>query len=628
MSRARLLLTLLTVIAAIAAAVVFGSGVLHKPQPARTRSPACLPDAQDHTAKLEGLPLFVSPAPASATASPYTQISFLGLPPRQIREVSVVGQRSGTHTGHLRGYHQGDGVSFLPDHHFLDGERVDVRAVIGASAQGKKVAFSFRVDTPYPTLGVAEFPNPTAAAADYESFHTLPGVQAPILTVTRPDRDPTAGDIFTTNGPGPGKYGPLIYTPQGRLVWFEQLPHGASAVNLNVQSYEGHPDLTFWQGKVLSLGFGQGEDIVMNSHYQTVARVTGGNGLQADLHDFRLAPGGIAYITAYNPILCDLSAAGGASDGSIVDTAIQEIDIATGLVRWEWHSLDHIGVSESQTAASTNTAPWDYLHLNSIDLEPDGDLLLSARSTWAAYQLERGTGRILWRLGGSKSSFKLGPGTATAWQHDGRMLPNGEITFFDNGSNPPVHSQSRALRIALDPATRKASLRSVYTHPGPLLSVSQGNAQTLSDGNTVVGYGSVPQISEYDRHGSLLFDAHLALGMDSYRDLRFPWKGRPLSPPTVHANLNSTDEETILYMSWNGSTEVASWRVLAGRRRQSLTPQITTPTSGFESTAILPARWTFVAVQALDSTGRVLSTSQPTPVASYVSSFPGAGSSG
>ncbi len=118
-----------------------------------------------------------------------------------------------------------------------------------------------------------------------------------------------------------------------------------------------------------------------------------------------------------------------------------------------------------------DATPWDYFHLNSIDPEggtpiTDGDLLISARSTWAGYQLEGGSGKILWRLGGNRSSFKMGPGTKMAWQHDGRMLPNGEVTFFDDGSNPPIHRQSRGLRIALDLKTHEARLASAYTHPG------------------------------------------------------------------------------------------------------------------------------------------------------------------
>jgi hypothetical protein len=597
-------------------------------------SPSCLPATLDPSAKLAGVPVDVSPAPGTDTANPQTQISFLGVAVTQIHEVSVVGRRSGQHTGRLHGYSQGDGASFVPDTPFEPGEQVLVRAVIGATKGGKRIGFGFRVATPYSTAAVAEYSNPPAAPTDYQSFDTLPGVQAPILTVTVADHDPAAGDIFMTNGPGPGAYGPLIYTPQGRLVWFDQLSGGVTAEDLSVQSYEGQRDLTFWQGKVLSLGFGQGEDIVMNSNYQTVATIKGGNGLKADLHDFQIAPDAVAYVTAYNPIRCNLSWVGGPRNGVIIDTAVQEIDMKTGLVRWEWHSLDHILVTESETSPPKGY-PWDWFHLNSIDPEPNGDILISARNTWATYQLERGSGQILWRLGGLKSSFKMGPGTKTAWQHDGRMLPDGDVTLFDDGS--PGESQSRAVRIALDLKTHQARLISADTHPSPpLLAASQGNMQTLSDGNTVVGYGGVPDISEYAANGSLRFDAHLSFDLIFYRGFRFPWNGRPQSPPTVIAELNNTGLETIVHMSWYGATDVASWRVLAGSHARSLEPQTTIRATGFESSTILPEifersspkTYGYVAVQALNSAGTVLETSHTVPVKSYATLFPASRRSG
>jgi Arylsulfotransferase (ASST) len=593
-------------------------------------SPACLPATLEHSAGLPGTDVDVSPEPESVTANPHTQISFLGTNVANIREVSVTGSRSGLHDGHVHAYSQDDGASFVPEKPFDAGERVVVRAVLGAGAGARRIAFGFRVDTPYPTANVSEFGNPQAAPADYQSFDTMPGVQAPILDVTVADHDPAAGDILTTNGPGPGRYGPLIYTPQGRLVWFEQLSDGETAEDLNEQTYEGQRDLTWWRGRVLSLGFGQGEDIVMNSHYQTVATVPGGNGLHADLHEFQLAPHDIAYITAFNPIRCDLSSVKGARDGTITDTAIQEIDMKTGLVRWEWHSLDHVAAEESETPASTNATPWDWFHINSIDVEGgdsnrSGDIFISARSTWAGYQLEGGSGKILWRLGGLKSSFKMGPGTETAWQHDGRILADGEVTFFDDGSNPPIHSQSRGVRIALDFKTHEAHLVFAYTHPDPpLLAASQGNMQTLADGNTVIDYGGVPEISEYSSDGALLFDAHLPYDLASYRGFRYPWSGRPASPPAVLANLNNTAEETIVHMSWNGATEVSSWRVLAGDHAGSLALQATVPVSGFESSTILPKKYTYAAVQALGSTGHVLGTSRTVEVISYAAALPSA----
>jgi hypothetical protein len=596
-------------------------------------SPACLPATLDHSAKLAGLGVDVSPAPETDTANPATQISFLGLPAGRIHVVSVVGEQSGAHAGRLEAYSQGDGASFVPDRPFDAGEQVAVQAVIGGAAGaplgtadgGRPIAFQFRVDTPYPTTSTPAFGNPQAAPADYQSFYTMPGVQAPVLTVAVPDRDPAAGDILTTNGPGPGQYGPLIYTPAGRLVWFDKLEGGEAAEDLNEQSYEGRRALTWWKGKVLSLGFGQGEDIVMSSSYQTVARIPGGNGLKADLHDFQIAPHDISYTTAYNPIRCDLRSIKGSSGGVIVDTAIQEIDMRTGLVRWEWHSLDHVGAAESEVEVPTQATPWDYFHLNSIDPEPDGNIFISARSTWAGYQLEGGSGKVLWRLGGNRSSFKMGPGTKTAWQHDGRVLPDGEVTFFDDGSNPPIHSQSRGVRIALDLETHEARLDAAYTHPNsPLLAASQGNMQTLTDGNALVGYGGVPAISEYAASdGALLFDAHLPFDMSFYRAYRFPWSGRPSNPPAILAALNDTGEETIVHASWNGATEVASWRVLAASSMGSLAARATIPASSdeFESSTTLPEKYPYLAVQALDAAGRVLGVSKTVQPISYAASL-------
>jgi len=625
--RSGYIVSLIVVLAWIVAAVALGSaslGLLGGSGSASADgvSPACLPSTIDHSASLPGTDVDVSPAPGTDTANPNTQISFLGVPAAEIREVSVVGRRSGTHSGRLSRYSQSDGASFVPDSPFKAGEEVLVHAAIGTAQRKSPVTFAFRVDTPYPTANVSEFPNPAAVPADYQSFYTLPGVQAPLMTVTVPDHDPAAGDILTTNGPGPGKYGPLIYTPQGQLVWFDELSGGLTAEDLNEQTYEGRRDLTWWKGRVLSLGFGQGEDLVTNSSYQTVARVTGGNGLKADLHDFQIASNDVAYITAFNPIRCNLKPIKGAAGGTIVDTAVQEIDMRTGLVRWEWHSLDHVGVSESETETPTAPEPWDWFHINSIDVQSDGNVFISARSTWAGYQLEAGSGRILWRLGGLKSSFKLGPGVETAWQHDGRILANGEITFFDDGSNPPIHSQSRALRIVLDFRTHEAHLAVSYGHADPpLLAPSQGNMQTLASGNTVVGYGGVPAISEYAEDGSLLFDAHQPYDMSFYRAFRYPWSGRPLTPPALLVSFNDTDEATIVHASWNGATDVASWRVLAGKVGEKLSAQATMPVAGFESSTTLPKRFADVAVQALDSAGKVLSTSSTVHPISYAASL-------
>jgi hypothetical protein len=603
------------VLAWVIVAVVLGSGAFSG---ARTAigpsgvSPVCLPATLDHSAALTGTSVDVSPEPETDTANPRTQISFMGTPVTNIQDVSVVGSRSGYHYGHVYGYFQGDGGSFVPDQPFKEGERVVVRAVIGGEAGGRRIGFSFRIATLYPLGGIPEFPSPAAPPSSYQSFVSLPTPHPPILSVTTPDQDPKAGDVLMTVGPGPGQYGPLIYSPQGRLLWFEDLPNGVAAENLSVQSYEGQRDLTWWKGHVLSLGFGVGEDIVMDANYQTVATIQAGNGYQADLHDFQLAPNQVAYITAYNVMRCDLSPIGGPRNGAIVDTAVQEVDMKTGLVRWEWHSLDHVGVSESHAPvpSTTKPTPWDWFHLNSIDREPSGELLISGRSTWAAYQLQQGSGRILWRLGGTKSSFQMGAGVETAWQHDARMLPDGTVTFFDDGSSPRIHYQSRGVRVAIDSKRHSASLVRSYTHPSPLMADSQGNMQTLADESVVIGWGAVPELSQFAKGGgTLLFDAHLPPGMSSYRAFRFPWSGHPLQSPAISARVLATGDSTAVFASWNGATDVASWRVLGGSSPDSLRPLASMPDSGFESSLTLPEPYAYVAVQALGAAGELLGTS-------------------
>jgi hypothetical protein len=611
--------------AALAAFAVAGCGggspsgpVAHASSAPATASPACLASKLDQSAQLPGTSVEVSPTPGSLLADPATQISFLGTAAANVGSVSATGSRSGGHTGQLQPYSQGDGASFVPDKPFVSGETVTVHATVS----GKAESWSFSVDTPYPTSASPQFPASRAAPADSQSFYTLPGVQVPSVTVTSADQDPSAGDVFTTDGPGPGRYGAMIFAPSGRLVWFDQMPAGTVAEDLNVQSYQGQKVLTFWRGRVLELGYGEGQDVVMNDRYQTIATVDGGNGLKPDLHELQLAAGDVAYVTAFNTIRCNLKAVGGLASAAIIDTTVEEIDMKSGLVRWEWHSLDHVGPGESQFSAPSNSRPWDYFHLNSIDPEPNGDVLISARNTWAEYQIAAGTGQIRWRLGGTKSSFKLGPGVETAWQHDARLQPDGTITIFDDGSTPPVHPQSRAIRVALDMTHRTARLVKAFAHPSPgLLGASQGNMQVIANGKAVVDYGGVPQVTEFSPSGRVLFDAHLPYDMASYRGYRYPWSATPASPPAVAASQNNTGEETIVHMSWNGATGVASWQVLAGKSASTVAAVASVRASAFEVTTILPKTYADVQVRALDSSGHVLGTSAAVAVRSYQDSL-------
>jgi hypothetical protein len=126
--------------------------------------------------------------------------------------------------------------------------------------------------------------------------------------------------------------------------------------------------------------------------------------------------------------------------------------------------------------------PFDYFHINSVDVDSDGNLLVSARNTWTVYKIDHGSGEVIWRLGGKKSTFTMGAGTNFEWQHDARRQSDGSITLFDDAGSPQQEPQSRGLLLQVDEGARTASLVREYTDNG-LATTSQGNMQVLPNGN-------------------------------------------------------------------------------------------------------------------------------------------------
>jgi hypothetical protein len=402
--------------------------------------------------------------------------------------------------------------------------------------------------------------------------------------------------------------GPMIVDPQGRLVYFNPVPSGRWATNFRVGQYRGGPVLTWWAGEVDdATGYGRGNGIVLDSRYRQVAHVSAGNGRSADLHEFLLTPEGTALLTCYpEEVDADLSPLGGPRNGRVRQSIVQEVDLATGHVLLEWRSLDHIPVRESYYPLG---GIYDYLHVNSIDVTPDGHLLLSARHTFALYKVHRRSGRVLWRLGGKNSDFAMGPGTRFAWQHDARSYPGATITLFDDGAGArKTEAQSRGLTLRVDHVRRRASVSEVFRHPHPLLAYAMGNMQLLGDGNVVVGWGNVPTLSQFSSDGSLVMDLRLPWGHDTYRAFRFPWSASPRGAPMLAARPVGTGS-SMLYASWNGATEVTSWRVNAGPAPSQLSPAATVARTGFETAIALPVSGGYATVTALAGTGEALGTS-------------------
>jgi hypothetical protein len=442
------------------------------------------------------------------------------------------------------------------------------------------------------------------------AFRSRPDLSPPVLEVTTRAHDTAPGYIFVAPKEGTGQYGPMIVDNSGQPVWFRPLQNEDDvAMDFRVQYYQGEPVLTWTEGEVVQ-GHGLSEGVILDGSYHEVTRLRAGYGYLGDHHEFLITPQDTALITIYSLVSMNLSSVGGPKDGPVADGIVQAVDIGTGEVLFEWHSLDHVGLEESYSRPSRDQrSPFDYFHINSIDVDRDNNLLVSARNTSTVYKIDPMTGEVIWRLGGKKGDFDMGPGTRFAYQHDARRQADGTITIFDNG----VHKdeQSRGLVLELDEDEMTVSLVREYAFLQGQIARTQGNMQTLPKGNVFVGWGSEPLFSEFSSNGELLFSARFPPKVESYRAFRFPWKGQPSDDPAMVAERGSDDKVT-LYASWNGATEVATWEVLAGHDPERLKPVGSVPWHGFETAITVGTAERYVGVQAKNSSGRVLGTSKAT----------------
>ncbi|WP_375424243.1 arylsulfotransferase family protein [uncultured Friedmanniella sp.] len=331
------------------------------------------------------------------------------------------------------------------------------------------------------------------------------------------------GDIFLTDmGSTPAT---VIADPSGTVLW---TAGGAkSYADLRTQTYQGKPALTYWESNSSGLAaYANGRDVVTDLEHHVIATIETHAGISPDEHEFRLTPRGTALITSYVTTTgVDLRHHGGVKNGVVMNGIAKEIDLATGKVLLHWESLDHVALSESHAGVPDDpTEPWDYCHINSVNTTPDGNLVISARHTWAVYKVARDTGRVLWRLGGKKSDFAVPSAARFAWQHDAEFEAANELRIFDNASDGTVktHARSRILWLSLDETRRRATLVRRFQHPDLVQADAMGNAQRLANGNVFVGWGTAKRVTEFSPTGEVLFDA--TLPDVSYRGYRQVWR--------------------------------------------------------------------------------------------------------
>jgi hypothetical protein len=540
-------------------------------------------------------------------ASNETTISFRGVKPSALGRVIVRGSRSGRHGGRIRAHSDRQGASFIPKRNFFFKERVTVtlkkHTFYGVKPGKRSYSFSTGLLRPKGWRDEPQVPPQGATPPEWTTYKSFP-LKVPKATVNIDKPGATDGDIFYA----PRTNGPIIVDSTGELIYYRP---GQRVTDFRKQFYLGKPVLTWWRRAQVGQ-YVESNYAIANSSYKVIKRFESGNGYTSDPHEFSMASRDTAFVNGFRTVVMDLSAYGGLKQTPVMDNVAQELDLRTGQVIWEWHSLGNIRVPETYMPIPKKiTRPFDYFHLNSIERDKDGNMLLSARHTRALYKVNRLTGKVMWRMGGKESDFKLGKGMNFAYQHDFRRHPDGTYSILDNGAaGGPLKTVSKVTKgqiFRINEKTKTTRLIQNYIHPTRFLAPSQGNTQVLPNGNVFVGWGPRKNCTEFAPDGETLYDIEYSAVAVTYRCYRDPWTGSPAAS-AIGVKSEKSGSASRVWVSWNGDTRVRTWRVLAGGANLAFAGEV--PRDGFETVIPVtgqPARFRLVG---LDANGKVLGRSK------------------
>ncbi|KAJ5939319.1 hypothetical protein N7466_002453 [Penicillium verhagenii] len=436
-------------------------------------------------------------------------------------------------------------------------------------------------------------------------------IETPFLNVTKMGQTEPGFLFFSPHDIERVDGYPTIYSDDGQLVW--QGAKGNYSA-LHPQELNNESVIVYWEGFVAE-GFGFGHISILNSSYDEIHRVTvdckaenfvtiyGSESFDSciDIHESQLTDDGTILVTAVNVTQADLTSVGGPKDGWIQDGLVYEIDIKTNEVLFRWSAYEHLkelpmswavaplGATGAGSGVS-KTDPWGYPHLNSIAKYGDS-YLVSSRYMCTLFFLAS-DGSIKWHLNGrTGGDFNLSLDTSFCYQHDARFESQSAervtIGLHNNDNTEFTGSSSLTTGMVLDvelQGSKKVTLkRRMWDAAAPVYAQSQGSYQPLGNGHVLQDHGATPQIEEYDENGSVVMRARFGYDntMQTYRAYRYPWVGHPSTKPDVVACPVSGSETAMVYVSWNGATDVQSWKIHSGSQLKA-----TAVNNGFE-TAIL-----------------------------------------
>ncbi|KAK5162811.1 uncharacterized protein LTR77_011183 [Saxophila tyrrhenica] len=419
----------------------------------------------------------------------------------------------------------------------------------------------------------------------YHSFHIAsPAARRPRWNHVCAEESRNGLVLLDLHGSQVKDSGPVVLDLAGNLIWTNasfggENPH---AMNAKVQEYKEEQYLTFWAGD----DYDHGHCYMLDNEFNLAYNVSAvGDRLWADPHECKITSDNTALLIAYNHTSADTSNTNVADLGPyIVDAIIQEVDVESGELLFQWRASDHFA-DDNEYLKTSYDAPFarhskkyrDYFHMNSVDKLANGDLLVSIRHTHSFMRIEKDTGDILWAFGGTSTDFKdLSNGEADfKWQHDARWIDEGRglLGLFDNAlSENSWYDAPYSLGkiIHLDTENRTAELVHSYHSLEKAKSTSQGSFQFIpsrgseEQDQVFIGWGSVPAFTIHDaKTEELLCETHYAPSLfqyyefaKSYRTVRAPreWTATPAA-----WDPNAVAEGGRVYVSWNGGMTVRWW---------------------------------------------------------------------
>ena len=481
----------------------------------------------------------------SIIAGASDKIDFSDIPENVI---NIQGEKSGIHNVKIKLSDDGKTIIFSPVKNFEPDENVSVVINTGIKTnEGKSfssVSFSFtttplaepiRID-PRLTIGNLMSQQNVLYKNDIKSSNNLANVEADSLPGDFPGIT-----LDTVNNPAPGKLFLANFGFGGSLGYFLMIVNNDGTVdnyirldNLGLDfKVQSNGNLSYADVIRIAGGAWLSRYIILDTSLAPVDTFQCGNGYIADVHDFKLLPNGHAVLIATDPEPVDMSPYGGDPNAIVLGCVVQEIDASKNVI-FQWRSWDYIPFTDSYYDLTTSTV--DYFHQNAVDIDHDGNFLLSSRNLSQIIKIDRNTGNIIWKLGGKDNDFTFineheenGP-TYFSYQHDIAVLPNGYVTLFDNG-NQHSPQYSRAVEYKLDQVDKTAELVWEYRHSPDIFASAMGSVQRLPDGNTLVGWGGAgsaegnPILTEVHPDKSVAIELSLPAGQTSYRAFRFPWTG-------------------------------------------------------------------------------------------------------